>query len=155
MVVKSTNATLPPPPPTVEAKVEAPKVEESHYAFEGQFQQTSSAKREPSSFESQSSFEKPSIAPKPASTLTPIAAKESSITPELNKMSFASIIANLDFDLEPKTFTSKAQKATNQASLGLSIIDGEKVRVRILRVKNELFSHFFFLTSQMQFSSLN
>jgi len=129
VVVKSTTATLPPPPPTVEAKVEPPKVEESQYAFEGQFQQTSSAKREHlTSVESQSSFDKPSIAPKPASTLTPTAAEESSITPELNKMSFASIIANLDFDLEPKTFTSKAQKASNQASLGLSIIDGEKVR---------------------------
>ena len=122
MDIKS-ESTLPPPPATIEPKIEPPKVEESQYAFEGQFQtNTVNVKLTPSE-----PVNKPEIAPKPAAT--PAAIEESVITPELNKMSFASIIANLDFDLDPKTFTSKAQKSTKQAPLGLSIIDGEKVRV--------------------------
>jgi len=121
------ESTLPPPPATIEPKIEPPKVEESQYAFEGQFQtNTVNVKLTPSE-----PVNKPEIAPKPAATViisTPAAIEESVITPELNKMSFASIIANLDFDLDPKTFTSKAQKSTKQAPLGLSIIDGEKIR---------------------------
>jgi len=58
---------------------------------------------------------KPKIAPKPVQEIV-----------DVNQMPFEAILSNLDFELEPKEFTCKAEKKTKQTSLGLSIIDGEK-----------------------------
>ena len=39
------------------------------------------------------------------------------------------VIKNLDFDSDPKEFTTKAQKKTKHSPLGITIADGEPVNV--------------------------
>ena len=101
--------------------------------FQGQFkkvtQEPKPARNEQTSVETKTESTKPKIeSPKPK--IAPKPAQETIQPIDVNQMPFEAILTNLDFELEPKEFTCKAQKKTKQTSLGLSIIDGEKQNVR-------------------------